>query len=94
MGDRFGCRRNPAQPPGVDRQCKVFRPFPPLHLDEGDSAATAGDKVDLAARGFYPAVKDAPALEPQPQGGATFRLAALRLPFGAGHQGLSAMARA
>jgi hypothetical protein len=80
MGDCRGGGSDSAQPVFVERQIGFGSACPGLHLDEGDHAAAAGDKVDLADRRSDSAGEDSPALEPKPPGGE--RLGAAAAPLG------------
>src|SRR3569623_633155 len=65
----FRRRRDPGEPPLVDREVEFGRRRPRLHLDERDEIALLRHPDDLAGRGAYAPVEDAPALEPQPPAG-------------------------
>jgi hypothetical protein len=74
MPQYFRRRRDPAQPPLVDRQVQFRRARPRLDLDKGQHRALARDKIDLARRRPHPPPNDLPAFEPQPPGGDPLRL--------------------
>lgn len=74
MPQYFRRRRDPAQPPFVDRQIQFRRRSAGLHLNERQHRALARDQIDLARRSPHPPPDDLPAFEPQPPGGDPFRL--------------------
>ncbi len=93
--EHFRGRRDAAQPIFIDRKVEVGWTFAPFDLDEGDGAPAARDKIDLADGNAEPLAQNAPAVEAEPPGGATFGAAAARFGGGAGQSGsFSASARA
>jgi hypothetical protein len=68
MPEDFRRRRDPAQPPLIDRQIQFGSGRTRLHLDKGEHRPLARDQIDLTRRGPHPPSDNLPALQPQPPG--------------------------
>ena len=68
MSHRAHCRRDPRQPPLVDRKVEVGHAAPPFHLDEGDQVFAPCDKVDFAELRLAAAGENLPPPALQPAG--------------------------